>query len=236
MFLWACRCCQTLEMQFQALHVNWNITACNSTCGRFSVWFLTPRTAKTCCCFLITSHSFLSTPFHYFCSLQLQSCRMNWKRANRRGFTIGELSREETPECRNETGARCTSKGRRWSHWQMRFSQTCIGMFFPTVVIVWKKNNKTTRRWETRAAGSSRLEKVLKKELKGQEGDTEINERSNEKNGEDRKGEEGPPVKRGEAVDWQLRADADWWWHSFGRRADECLMPWCAAAAPGDAK
>lgn len=141
-FLWACRCCQTLEMQFQALHVNWNITACNNTCGRFSVWFLTPRTAKTCCCFLITSHSFLSTPFHYFCSLQLQSCRINWKRANRRGFTIGELSTEETPEWRNETGARCTSKGRRWSHWQMRFSQTCIGMFLPTVVNVWKKTIK----------------------------------------------------------------------------------------------
>lgn len=64
-----------------------------------------------------------------------------------------------------------------------------------------EKTNKTTRRWETRAAGSSRLEKVRKKELKGQEGDTEINERSNEKNGEDRKGEEDPPVKRGEAVD-----------------------------------
>lgn len=52
-----------------------------------------------------------------------------------------------------------------------------------------------------RAAGSSRLEKVLKEELKGQEGDTEINKRSNEKNGEDRKGGKDPPVKRGEAAD-----------------------------------
>lgn len=53
-----------------------------------------------------------------------------------------------------------------------------------------------------RAAGSSRPEKVLKEELKGQGGgDMEINKRSNEKNGEDRKGEKDPPVKSGEAAD-----------------------------------
>lgn len=52
-----------------------------------------------------------------------------------------------------------------------------------------------------RMAASSRPEKVLKEEVKGQGGDTQINQRSKQKNGEDRKGEKHPPVKRGEAAD-----------------------------------
>lgn len=36
---------------------------------------------------------------------------------------------------------------------------------------------------------------VVKEELNGRGGDTEINKRSNEKNGSHGKGEKGPPVK-----------------------------------------
>lgn len=68
-------------------------------------------------------------------------------------------------------------------------------MFFSTVVIVWggEKKIKTRRRWE---AGASRPETVLKEKLKGQGVDTEINERSKEKSGEDGKGEGDPSEKR----------------------------------------
>lgn len=182
-----------MQMQFQPHHANYYVTMCNNTCGSYHVCLLARWTTQTCCCFLITSRSFLSTSFHYFRSLQLQSRCINWKRANRRGFTIGELCAEESPEWRNETGACCTSKGRRWSHWQMCFSQTCIGMFFPTVVIVWGEKRKkkrtltTTRRWKMRAAGSSRPETAVMGQTK----------RTRRRYGDKQK------VKRKERIGWE---------------------------------